>query len=80
MRKPLALSLVAITVLYYVGLFAGAATYPGYSHIANYASELGAAELVTRANVGLYQRLNSGVSIVWFAVFGLWLLRRDRPA
>lgn len=198
MRKPLALSLVAITGLYYFGLFAGAATYPGYSHIANYASELGAAEapypwlfnvsimlagatailaalllptafdtmganrrwsiaaatalglwgvamvmggyfpmpderhgafglglvapliplfvllalrpvddsqgirtllgivfaasvvmlaimfgvgeLVTRANVGLYQRLNSGVSIVWFAAFGLWLLSRDRPA
>lgn len=44
MRKPLALSLIAITILYYFGLFAGAATYPGYSHVTNYASELGAAE------------------------------------
>ncbi len=196
MRKRPALSLITIAVLYYFGLFAGAATYPGYSHITNYASELGAAdapypwlfnvsimlagataliaaltfpgalqatgatrrwsiaaaitlglwgvamvmgglfpmpderhgafglglvaplipffvllalrpvadtrgirtflaivcaasvvilaimfgvgELVTRANVGLYQRLNSGVSIGWFAVFGLWWLTRDR--
>jgi len=197
MTRRLSLSLIVITALYYFGLFAGAATYPGYSHITNYASELGAAEapypwlfnvsimlagltaivaalvlppafhairasrgwsvaaavtlalwgaamvmggyfpmpddrhgafglglvapliplfvwlalrplvetrgirtfllavfvasvvmlaimfgvggLVTRANVGLYQRLNSGVSIVWFAVFGLWLLTRNHP-
>ena len=36
-------TLIAITALYYFGLFAGAATYPGYSHMTNYASELGAA-------------------------------------
>lgn len=194
LRKPLALMLIAITAFYYFGLFAGAATYPGYSHMTNYASELGAAtapypwlfngsilltgaaailaaamlpgafrsigaasgwsiaaaialglwgismvvgglfpmpderhgafglglvaplvplfallalhpvrgsrgmrlflaivfaasigmlaimfgvgEFVTRANVGLYQRINSGVSIVWFAVLGLWLFLR----
>lgn len=35
--------------------------------------------LVTRANVGFYQRLNSGASIVWFAVLGLWLLMCERP-
>ena len=198
MRKQLALALIAISALYYFGLVAGAATYPGYSHITNYASELGAAEapypwlfnlsiilagasaivgalalpaafkdlgarrawavaaavalalwgasmimgglfpmpderhgafglglvapltplfvllalgsvkaagamrvflglvfagsavmlaimfgvgeLVTQANVGLYQRLNSGFSIVWFAVLGLWLLMRPRAA
>jgi hypothetical membrane protein len=198
MRKLLALALIAISALYYLGLLAGAATYPGYSHVTNYASELGAAEapypwlfnfsiilsgasaivgaltfpvvfkglgarrawaiaaavalalwgasmimgglfpmpderhgafglglvapliplfvllalgsvkaagamrvflglvfagsavmlaimfgvgeLVTQANVGLYQRLNSGFSIVWFAVFGLWLLTRSRAA
>ncbi|OGN42526.1 MAG: hypothetical protein A2623_11380 [Caulobacterales bacterium RIFCSPHIGHO2_01_FULL_70_19] len=198
MRKLLALALIAISALYYFGLLAGAATYPGYSHITNYASELGAAdapypllfnlsiilagasaiigaltlpaafkdlgarrawavaaavalalwgasmimgglfpmpderhgafglglvapliplfvllalgsvkaagamrlflglvfagsvvmlaimfgvgELVTQANVGLYQRLNSGISILWFALFGLWLLTRGRKA
>ena len=198
MRKLLALALIAISALYYFGLLAGGATYPGYSHITNYASELGAAdapypllfnlsiilagasaiigaltlpaafkdlgarrawavaaavalalwgasmimgglfpmpderhgafglglvapliplfvllalgsvkaagamrlflglvfagsvvmlaimfgvgELVTQANVGLYQRLNSGISILWFAVFGLWLLTRGRKA
>ena len=196
-RKPLALTLIAITALYYFGLLVGAATYPGYSHMTNYASELGAAaapypwvfngsiilagaaamlaavmlpdafrsigatrgwsiaaaialglwgvsmvvggffpmpderhgafglglvaplvsifallalrsvdgsrgmriflaivfaaslvmlaimfgvgELVTLANVGLFQRINSGVSIVWFAVLGLWLLLREWP-
>lgn len=38
-----AAALIAIPVLYYFALFAGAASYPGYSHLANYASELGAA-------------------------------------
>ncbi|WP_374514591.1 DUF998 domain-containing protein [Brevundimonas sp.] len=198
MRRLLALALIMITALYYFGLLAGAATYPGYSHVTNYASELGAAEapypwlfnisiilagasaivaaltlpaafrglgarrvwsivaavalalwgasmimgglfpmpderhagfglglvaplipllvllalgpvkgsgamrvllafiflgsaamlaimfgvggLVTQANVGLYQRLNSGVGIIWFAVLGLWLLTRPRAA
>ena len=195
-QKLLALALIAITAFYYFGLLIGAATYPGYSHVKNYASELGAAaapypwlfngsiiltgaagllgarmfvsafrttgasrgwliaaavalglwgvsmvmgglfpmpderhgafglglvapliplfvllalrpvdgsrtiriflgivvgisivmlaimfgvgELVTRANVGLYQRLNSGASIIWFAVLGLWLLGSQR--
>ena len=196
MRNRPALALIAITALYLFALLAGAATYPGYSHVTNYASELGSAEapypwlfnlgiivagaaaivaalslpagfrrlgasrgwslaaavalalwgvamimgglfpmpderhgafglglvaplvplfvllalrpvadagamriflaivfagsivmlaimfgvgeLVTRANVGLYQRLNSLVSIGWFAVLGVWLLAGDR--
>ena len=196
MRKLLPPALIAITALYYFGLIAGAAVYPGYSHVTNYASELGAAaapypwlfnlsiilagvaaivaglampgalasagasrgwaiaaaiclalwgvamvmgglfpmpderhgafglglvaplvplflllalrgvpdsgairiflavvfvasvvmlaimfgvgQLVTRANVGVYQRLNSGAGIIWFAVLGLWLLARER--
>ena len=44
MRKALPWLLIAIPVLYYFALFAGAATYPGYSHVTNYASELGAAD------------------------------------
>jgi len=197
MRKLLPAALVAIPVLYCFGLLVGAATYPGYSHMTNYASELGAADapypwlfntsiilvgaaailagltlskalgglgakrgwtmaaaialglwgvsmvmgglfpmpderhgafglglvgplvplflllalrpvegsrgmrvflaivfaasvimltimfgaggLVTRANVGLYQRFNSSASIAWFAVVGIWLLLRERP-
>ena len=43
MQRLLPWALIAIPVLYYFGLFAGAATYPGYSHMTNYASELGAA-------------------------------------
>lgn len=42
-RKLLPAALVAIPTLYYVALLVGAATYPGYSHATNYASELGAA-------------------------------------
>ena len=44
MRRLLPAALIAIPALYYFALFAGAATYPGYSHVTNYASELGAAE------------------------------------
>ena len=198
MPKPLPLALIAIPALYYFALIAGAATYPGYSHVTNYASELGAAdapypslfnisimlagtaavlaaiflptslrdigakrlwsilsaitlslwglsmimgglfpmpderhgafglglagplipllvllalrpvehsrgirtflaavfiasvvmlsimfgvgELVTRANVGLYQRLNTAASIPWFAVLGAWLIVRKKAA
>ena len=43
MRKLLPWALVAIPLLYYFALLAGAASYPGYSHMSNYASELGAA-------------------------------------
>jgi hypothetical protein len=198
MRKLLLGALIAVPVFYYFGLLAGAATYPGYSHVTRYASELGAAdapypalfnfsiiaggiaalpgsiglagalhdlsgrwrwaapagvalalwgvamvmgglfpmpddrhggfglglagpliplftllalrpvpdargmklfigfvlvgsvillaimfgvgELVTRRNVGIWQRINSGMSIPWFAVLGWWLLKRDASA
>ena len=40
----------------------------------------GVGELVTRANVGLWQRINSGIGIPWLAVLGLWLLSRERRA
>ncbi len=38
----------------------------------------GVGELVTRANVGIWQRINSGFGIPWLAVLGIWLLGRDR--
>lgn len=44
MRKILAGGLLAAPALYYFGLLAGAATYPGYDHATRYASELGAAD------------------------------------
>ncbi len=44
MRRMLPWLLIAIPLLYYFALLVGAATYPGYSHVRNYASELGAAE------------------------------------
>jgi hypothetical protein len=43
MRKLQLGALVAVPLLYYFALIAGAATYPGYSHVTRYASELGAA-------------------------------------
>ena len=36
-------ALVAVPLLYYLALFGGALAYPGYSHVTQYASELGAA-------------------------------------
>ncbi len=42
-RKLLLWALIAVPICYYFGLIVGAATYPGYSHITRYASELGAA-------------------------------------
>jgi uncharacterized protein (TIGR03382 family) len=44
MRKILLGALIAVPIFYYFGLLAGAATYPGYSHVTRYASELGAAD------------------------------------
>ena len=40
----------------------------------------GAGQLVTRANVGLWQRINTAVSIPWLAVLGWWLLQRSGNA
>ena len=37
----------------------------------------GVGHLVTRRNVGIWQRVNTAISIPWFAVLGLWLLKRD---
>jgi hypothetical membrane protein len=42
-RKLFLWALIVVPICYYFGLIAGAATYPGYSHITRYASELGAA-------------------------------------
>ena len=44
MRRLLAVAMIAMPALYYFALIVGAATYPGYSHVTNYASELGAAD------------------------------------
>lgn len=39
---------------------------------------MGVGELVTLANVGIWQRVNSALGIIWLAVLGLWLLGRTR--
>ena len=36
----------------------------------------GVGHLVTRGNVGIWQRINTGISIPWFAVLSVWLLKR----
>ncbi len=43
-RKLLLAALIAVPICYYLALIVGAATYPGYSHVTRYASELGAAD------------------------------------
>jgi len=43
-RQVFVWALIAVPIFYYFGLIAGAATYPGYSHVTRYASELGAAD------------------------------------
>lgn len=43
MRRLQLGALIVIPLLYYFGLVAGAATYPGYSHVRQFASDLGAA-------------------------------------
>jgi len=37
----------------------------------------GLGHLVTRRNVGIWQGINTGISIPWFAVLGVWLPNRD---
>jgi len=44
MRTTLLGALISVPIFYYFALIAGAATYPGYSHVTRYASELGAAD------------------------------------
>lgn len=44
MHRVLVGGLILAPLLYYFGLLAGAATYPGYDHVTRYASELGAAD------------------------------------
>lgn len=39
---------------------------------------MGVGGLVTLANVGIWQRVNSATGIIWLAVLGLWLLGRTR--
>ena len=43
-RKLLLAALIAVPICYYFALIVGAATYPGYSHVTRYASELDAAD------------------------------------
>ena len=44
MKRTLLWGLILVPVFYYVALIGGALTYPGYSHVTRYASELGAAD------------------------------------
>jgi hypothetical protein len=43
MTRRLLWGLILVPIFYYVALIGGAMTYPGYSHVTRYASELGAA-------------------------------------
>ena len=65
MRRVQLAALIAVPLLYYFALVAGAATYPGYSHITRYASELGAAGA---PYPGLFN--NSIIAMGLAAIFG----------
>ena len=77
MRKLAPWALIAIPVLYYFALIVGAATYPGYSHVTNYASELGAAEAPYPAifNVSI---IAAGIAAIVAAIFLPSILREAR--
>jgi hypothetical membrane protein len=75
MKKLLAAGLVAAPILYYFGLFAGAAAYPGYDHITRYASELGA-QGAPHPEIFNYSILAMGASSIVGAL-GLALCLRD---
>lgn len=44
-----------------------------------FAIMMGVGGLVTLQNVGLWQRTNSAIGILWLAVLGIWLLQRTSP-
>jgi len=76
MRPEIALSrlAVAVPVLYFGTLLAAAATWPGYSHVTRYASELGGPEAPMPAlfNAGI---VTMGATCA-LAAAGLWLAAR----
>lgn len=76
MRPEIALSrlAVAVPVLYFGTLLGAAATWPGYSHVTRYASELGGPEAPAPAifNTGI---VTMGATCA-LAAFGLWLAAR----
>ncbi len=76
MRPEIALSrlAVAVPVLYFGTLLGAAATWPGYSHVTRYASELGGPEAPMPAifNAGI---VTMGATCA-LAAIGLWLAAR----
>jgi hypothetical membrane protein len=75
MKKILVCGLIAAPVLYYIALFAGAATYPGYDHATRYASELGAAD-APYPWLFNYSIVACGVAAI-IGAFGLTMSLRD---
>ena len=75
MKKFLTAGMVLSPACYYFGLFAGAATYPGYDHMTRYASELGAADaplpIIFNASI-----ITGGVFAILGAV-GLFAMLRE---
>ncbi len=75
MLKMLLGALISVPIFYYFALIAGAATYPGYSHVTRYASELGAADAPHPAlfNIPI---IIGGIAAL-LGAFGLALALRD---
>jgi hypothetical membrane protein len=73
--RILVVGLILAPILYYFGMFAGAATYPGYDHITRYASELGAAD-APYPQIFNYSIIAMGIASILGAV-GLTLTLRE---
>lgn len=69
--------LIAGEVIQFVAIIAGGALYPGYDHLRQYISELGATGAVTGPAVSWFGFVPSGLLITAFCGLAAWLLRRN---
>lgn len=69
LERILLLAGVAVPILYFGNLLVSPLFYPGYSHV------IGVGSLVTRANVGIFQRLYALSSFPWIGVASYVLAR-----
>lgn len=58
----------------------GGALYPGYDHLRQYISELGATGAVTGSTVSWWGFFPAGILIIGFCLIAAWLLRRNALA
>jgi len=74
MKRTLLWGLILVPVFYYIALIGGSLTYPGYSHVTRYASELGAAD-APWPNLFNYNIVAAGLSALAGSAGLAWALR-----